>query len=239
MTNEEAVRSGVNVGGVRYAAQRLGLLLVFACLLFGSAGTLSWSRAWYYLLAVLVLESLTLSLLALRAPDTLNQRGVSGAGVKPFDKAFAGLWLLLALVTPVIAGLDSVRYRWSNGSNLPWSFFYSSLVVLVLASFFANWAMVENEYFEQFVRIQRERGHRVVTTGPYRFVRHPGYLGAVVGALTTPMMLGSAWTFVPAGLMALLFVVRTHLEDQTLKRELQGYEQYARRTRFRLVPWVW
>jgi protein-S-isoprenylcysteine O-methyltransferase Ste14 len=184
----------------------------------------------------LLLEGFTLSLLAFLAPATLNQRGTFGSGVKPFDKAFAVLWLVLALVTPVIAGLDAVRFRWSR---LPWSFFYVGLVVLVLASVFATWAMVENEYFEQFVRIQEERGHRVVTTGPYRFARHPGYLGAILGALATPLMLGSAWTLLPAGLIGLLFVVRTSLEDRTLRRELPGYEEYIQHTRFRLVPLVW
>jgi len=222
--------------GLRYAAQRLGLFLVFAGLLFVSAGTSEWRRGRAYLLAGVLLEALTLSLLAFRAPDTLNQRGAFRSGVKRFDRAFAALWLVFALVTPVVAGLDAVRFRWSA---LPWSFFYGGLAVLVLASLFADWAMLENRYFEQFVRIQEERGHRVVTTGPYRFVRHPGYLGALLGALVTPLMLGSVWTFIPAGLVALLFVVRTHLEDQTLRRELPGYEEYAQHTRFRLVPGVW
>jgi len=99
--------------------------------------------------------------------------------------------------------------------------------------------MLENEYFEQFVRIQEERGHRVVTTGPYRFVRHPGYLAAILGALATPLMLGSAWTFVPAGLLGLLFVVRTYLEDETLQRELDGYKEYSEGTQFRLLPFLW
>jgi len=232
----EATRSGVDAGGLRYGAQRLGLLLLFAGLLFASAGTLEWQRGWGYLLAGLVLEGLTLSLLALRAPQTLNRRGVLGSGVKRFDRAFAVSWLALALVTPVVAGLDAVRFR---GSTLPSSFFYGGLAVLVSASLFADWAMVENEHFEQLVRIQEERGHRVVSTGPYRLVRHPGYLGAILGALATPLMLGSLWTFVPAAIVAALFAVRTHLEDQTLRRELQGYERYAQRTRFRLVPWVW
>jgi protein-S-isoprenylcysteine O-methyltransferase Ste14 len=111
--------------------------------------------------------------------------------------------------------------------------------VLVPASLFGDWAMVENEHFEQFVRIQHDRDQRVVTTGPYRFVRHPGYLGAVLGALVTPLLLGSAWTFVPAGLVAALFVVRTGLEDRTLRAGLSGYDEYARQTRFRLVPWIW
>ena len=230
------MRSGVDFRGLRYAAQRLGLFFVFACLLFGSAGTFGWARGWWYLLATLLLEILTLSVLAVFAPETLNQRGAPGAGVKAFDKAFAALWLALAMITPVVAGLDAVRFSWSA---LPWSLFVVGLTVLVPASLFVDWAMVENRHFEQFVRIQEERGHRVVTTGPYRFVRHPGYLGAVLGALVTPLMLGSLWTFIPAGLVALLFVVRTHLEDRALRRELEGYEQYAQVTRFRLVPGVW
>jgi protein-S-isoprenylcysteine O-methyltransferase Ste14 len=230
------MRSRVDARGLRYVAQRLGLLLLFACILFASAGQLDWLRGWGFLGVVLVLEGITLSALAWLAPETLNQRGTLGSGVEPFDRAFAGLWLTLAVVTPVVAGLDAVRFRWST---LPSSLFYVGLAVVTLASLFATWAMVENEFFEQLVRIQEERGHHVVTTGPYRFVRHPGYLGAILGALATPLMLGSVWSFVPAGLTALLFVVRTHLEDSALRRELRGYEEYARRTRFRLVPAVW
>ena len=89
------------------------------------------------------------------------------------------------------------------------------------------------------MRIQEERAHRVVSTGPYRIVRHPGYLGAIVGALVTPAILGSAWTFIPAGLIVIVFVVRTCLENRTLMNELPGYREYSQRTRFRLVPHVW
>ena len=228
--------NGVTSFGMRYVAQRLALLLLFACILLGSAGELYWRRGWAYLLVVFVLEIITLTSLASLAPETLNHRGTFGSGVKPFDKAFAGLWLLLAVCTPAVAGLDAVRFHWSA---LPSALFALGLVVLLLASSFGAWAMVENKHCEQLVRIQDDRGHRVVTTGPYRFVRHPGYLGAILGTLATPLMLGSVWTFVPATLLVLLFVVRTHLEDQTLQRELQGYEDYSKRTRFRLVPFVW
>jgi protein-S-isoprenylcysteine O-methyltransferase Ste14 len=226
----------VTSAGRRYVAQRLGLLLVFGCILFASAGRWDWSRGWAFLAAVLFAEACTLALLAARAPETLNQRGSRHPGVESFDKAFIILWTALSLATPAVAGLDVVRL---GASSLPWSLFYVGLAVLLPASALGAWAMLENEHFEQFVRIQRERGHRVVTTGPYRLVRHPGYLGAILGALVTPLMLGSAWTFVPAVLVALLFAVRTHLEDATLRRELEGYEAYARRTRFRLVPFVW
>jgi protein-S-isoprenylcysteine O-methyltransferase Ste14 len=220
---------------MRYAAQRTALLALFAVLLFGAAGRLTWPRGWGYVLVVLLLEVVTLVLLAGRAPETLRRRGRAGPGVERFDRVFAALWLTLGVVTPIVAGLD-VRFGWSQ---LPWAAFFAGLAVLVPASLFGDWAMVENEHFQQFVRIQRDRDQRVVTTGPYRLVRHPGYLAAILGALATPLLLGSTWTFVPAGLVAALFVVRTGLEDGTLRAGLPGYAEYARRTRFRLVPWIW
>jgi len=230
------VFGGVTSRGMRYVGQRLALLLVFACVLLGSAGRFDWPRAWAYLLVVLLLEVTTLSVLAALAPETLNRRGAIGAGVKPFDKAFAVLWLVLSLCVAAVAGPDAVRFHWSR---LPEILFPVGAVILSVALAFGTWAMLENRHFEQFVRIQQEREHHVVTTGPYRMVRHPGYLGAIIGVLVTPGMLGSAWAFVPASLLVLLFIIRTHLEDGVLRRELPGYEEYASRTRFRLVPLVW
>ncbi len=226
----------VTSGGVRYIGQRLGLIVVFACILFSSAGHWDWLRGWAFVLTVLVFEIGTLSFLAARAPETLNQRGIGHSGIKSFDKIFAVLWLVLSLGTPAVAGLDAVRFRWSS---LPGTLFYIGLMILVPAFVFGAWAMLENKHFEQFVRIQDERQHRVVTTGPYRFVRHPGYLAAILGALAAPLMLGSAWTFVPAGLVGLLFVVRTDLEDKTLRRDLDGYKEYSKGTQFRLLPFIW
>ncbi len=176
---------------------------------------MNWPRAWAYLLTVLLLEACSLSLLAVLSPGTLNQRGTFHTGVQPFDRVFAALWLALSLCVGAVAGLDAVRFGWSR---LPGGLFYVGVVALVLATGFGSWAMIENNYFEQFVQIQKERGHSVVTKGPYRIVRHPGYLGTIVGVL---------------------FVLRTHLEDSFLRRELPGYDDYSERTRFRLVPFIW
>jgi protein-S-isoprenylcysteine O-methyltransferase Ste14 len=99
--------------------------------------------------------------------------------------------------------------------------------------------MTANAYFSKIVRIQNDRGHMVATGGPYRYVRHPGYTGTVLFELTTPIMLGSLWALIPGGLAAILMIVRTALEDKTLRRELEGYKDYAKQTRYRLLPGVW
>ena len=222
--------------GVRYIIQRMTLFLVFAVILFAAAGTLSWMRGWVYFLYLLLIEVCTLIILVRRAPETLNQRGALHTGVKTFDKVFAAVWLALVLITALVAGFDAVRFRWSS---MPIAMLYVGAALLFVVSVFGTWAMVENEHFEQFVRIQTDRKHRVVTSGPYRIVRHPGYAGSILGALGVPLMLGSWWTFVPAGAVILLFIIRTALEDQTLRKELEGYEAYTRRTRFRLLPGIW
>jgi protein-S-isoprenylcysteine O-methyltransferase Ste14 len=99
--------------------------------------------------------------------------------------------------------------------------------------------MLTNAFFSCTVRIQEERGHVVVSEGPYRYVRHPGYVGFIVSGLVTPIVLDSLWALVPAALAASLLVFRTSLEDSTLRKELSGYDEYAGRVRYRLLPGVW
>ncbi|MFQ5875494.1 MAG: methyltransferase family protein, partial [Dehalococcoidia bacterium] len=99
--------------------------------------------------------------------------------------------------------------------------------------------MASNAFFSMTVRIQEDRGHTVATGGPYRYVRHPGYVGTILFQIATPLMLGSVWAFIPCGLAALLIVVRTALEDRTLHEELDGYKEYAQRVRYRLLPGLW
>ena len=101
------------------------------------------------------------------------------------------------------------------------------------------WSMAANAFFSMIVSIQKDRGHTVVTDGPYRYVRHPGYAGSILFTIATPLVLGSLWAFIPCGLAAALFVVRTALEDRTLQEELPGYKEYAQQTRYRLLPGIW
>jgi protein-S-isoprenylcysteine O-methyltransferase Ste14 len=135
-----------------------------------------------------------------------------------------------------VAGLD-VRLGWTGGLPL-WLHLIGSVACAAGYSLFM-WAMVSNAFFVEGMRIQEERGHTVATGGPYRWVRHPGYAGDVLAAVATPFLLGSLWSLIPAVVTALLFVVRTALEDRTLQEELDGYRAFAGRVRYRLIPGVW
>lgn len=136
-------------------------------------------------------------------------------------------------------------WEWARGwATIGVSFFCELvltgfLVCLAPTMIIGIWAMVENEHFEQFVRIQTDRNHRVVTTGPYKIVRHPGYLAGILGTLAGPLMLGSVWSIIPACLIVVLFVWRTAREDRILIKELEGYLQYTEQTPYRLIPFVW
>ncbi len=99
--------------------------------------------------------------------------------------------------------------------------------------------MVANAHFATVARVQADKGQTVCDTGPYQYVRHPGYLGAVFHSLAVPLILGSWWGLVAGGLAALFMVLRTALEDRTLHEELPGYTEYAQETRYRLVPGLW
>ncbi len=221
---------------MRYVLGRVFSTLLFGLLLFASAGRIDWVGAWVYLGAVLAGELLTAAVLRAVNPVILERRGRMGADTKTYDRVFVAFWLVLAFVTPVVAGLDVGR---SGEARVPLAGMYAGLAIMLLAYLLGAWAMAVNEHFELLVRIQTDRGHRVVTSGPYRIVRHPGYLAAIVGGLTSPLILGSLWAFAPVVAGALLFTARTALEDRTLREELAGYQEYAARTRHRLLPGIW
>ena len=163
--------------------------------------------------------------------------GTFGEDTKPWDKALLSLFGLAYLFVPITGALDAGRYGWSS---MPQALWVLGLVLYAVFTFFTTWAMAVNTHFEKTVRIQTDREHRVIDTGPYRIVRHPGYAGTILGfLLSPPFLLLSWWALVPAGAAALVLVVRTALEDRFLRRELEGYAEYAKRVRYRLVPFLW
>jgi protein-S-isoprenylcysteine O-methyltransferase Ste14 len=226
-----AVRAGVT----KRLRQIAVLLALYAALLFIPAGRLDWPWAWALLGLYLAAVALSAAVLLRRHPETIAARA-EAAGQRGWDRVVGGAWALASLAGLVVAGLDA-RFGWTGPLPLGWHL--AGLAAYALGFALFGWAMVSNAFFTTVARIQTERGHRVCDTGPYRWVRHPGYVGAIVQALAAPLLLGSLWTFIPGALAALLMAARTALEDRMLRAELAGYAAYAERTRYRLLPGVW
>lgn len=207
--------------------------LVLAAILFLSSGDLAWVWAWAYLgvgLGILIINVLILP------AELIAERGQPRENVKRWDKVLTSIAGLPTLAVPIVAGLDQ-RYEWSP--QLVPAIHLIGLAFFALGQGLFSWAMASNEYFSTAVRIQTDRGHTVATGGPYRYVRHPGYAGYSVSFLAMSLALGSLWAVIPAALIACLLVVRTSLEDRTLRDELPGYKEYSERVRYRLLPGVW
>lgn len=205
--------------------------------LFWSAGRLDWWPAWASL-AVMAFWTAANAFIVLRHnPALLAERLGPRQGEKRWDAAIVPLMGLVTLARYILAGLDQ-RHGWTGG--LPMA---AQLVALALCALGYDvlfvWAIAANTFFSRIVRIQPERGHTVVTGGPYRWVRHPAYAGALLYELAVSILLASWPSLIASGVSALLLILRTTLEDRTLQAELPGYAEYARRVRYRLLPGVW
>jgi len=211
-------------------------ILFILALLFVPAGTLNWLEAWIFLFLYFSFVTGALIWMKKNSPGLLKERMSRKKKAKAWDKKFMiaySFFLIFLLITP---GLDSVRFRWSN---VPLIIKVLGFIGYLPATALAFWAMKENAYASDVVRIQEERGHTVCTSGPYKYVRHPMYSGVILIMLCFPLSLGSLYTFIPASIIILLFMLRTSLEDKALQAELHGYKEYAKKVRFRLIPGVW
>jgi protein-S-isoprenylcysteine O-methyltransferase Ste14 len=234
----EVSRASTSVDG-RMLVRFLVFTLLLPAVLFLAAGTLRWPWAWAYYSMLVLSTVIGRALVIRRHPELIAERAHyrEKQDAKAWDRVLVQIVAAVGpLVSWVIAGLD-YRFGWSPA--VPVVLRWIALVMVALGMFFANWAMVANRFFAAVVRIQKDRGHEVVSSGPYHVVRHPGYAGGVLAWLATPLMLGTLWAYIPALLTIAAMVVRTALEDQTLHRELPGYAEYARCTRYRLLPGVW
>ncbi len=227
---------GVGLGRVLIGA--FFLIALPALILFGSSGRLDWGMAWVYVGLTTAFSLGSRIIMQRKNPELIAERGQFSKkeGIKPWDKVLMPFGVIVAIVMLIIAGLDK-RFEWSP--NLPLLLHINAFVITALGYSLGTWATAVNRFFSAVVRIQRDRGHTVVSSGPYRLIRHPGYAGAVVTSLATPLMLGSLWALIPAVLAVCLIIIRTALEDRTLQEELEGYHDYAERVRYRLLPGVW
>jgi protein-S-isoprenylcysteine O-methyltransferase Ste14 len=199
----------------RVVVQMLVFIVVVPFLPLLISGHWDWWEAWTYALIGIFGFVIGRALVARRHPDLLAERArfLKHEDAAPWDKRLAPLVGLGGALVPLVA---------------------------ILAGYaLGSYALLANRFFSGMVRIQAERGHHVVSNGPYRWVRHPGYAGALLTYLATPIFLDAAWAFLPALFLTIVLVIRTRLEDRTLQEQLEGYRDYAARVHFRLLPGVW
>ena len=216
---------------------QIGLhVLLLAGILFVSSGRLNWPVAWVYVGLVLIILVVTGILMLRIDPGLVAERSGIGENTPAWDKVLTLAYGALGLVTLMVCGFDE-RWGWSGG--VPPAVQIVSLLLFVLADGFASWGLLSNAYFATTARIQDERGQQVVRSGPYLYVRHPGYAGWIVCNLIAPLIFDAWWAFAPAALIVGLLVLRTALEDRMLQNDLEGYREYAAQVRYRLAPGIW
>ena len=221
--------------------QWIRLVVVYSLIpliLFLCSGDIDWRQGWLYALLILCAGIGGRAWAEQRHPGITSERQnkTSFKNAKSWDKVLAPL-MAVSLVFPmvIVAGLDH-RYHWSP--EFPLWLIIVGFILILFGYAFASWALAENRFFSGVVRIQTDRGHVVCDSGPYKFVRHPGYAGNILALFGIVLGLGSIWTLIPAVVALIITVIRTKLEDRVLHEELQGYGDYAKRVRFRLIPGI-
>lgn len=214
------------------------MLFVQIIVFFVSAGHVSDLRPWLFFSIAFVNYFVSITIQYKLNPQLLVQRlKWKRKGSKLWDEILMRVSnLIVIILIPVIAGLDVGRFRWSN---IDIYFAALGLPFILISTYLINSAMVVNPHFEPTVRVQKDRGHKVIKSGPYKVVRHPGYLGGILFAFSIPLMIGSILAFIPVGIYVFLMVLRAWLEDNTLQEELDGYSEYTKQTKYRLFPEIW
>lgn len=211
--------------------------IVWTIIFFVSAWRLDIPRAWLYILISLSGNIINSVIILRYMRDLYNLRGSGQEGTKKWDYVFLLVFFLTTIiVVPLVAGLDVGRFQCSY---LDFPFMIIGIILYSLSFALILWAMLVNQHFEGTVRIQEEREHEVISTGPYKIVRHPGYVGMIIGSFTPSFIVGSFFSLIPVVIIIIAVIVRTSLEDKLLRTELEGYADYAKKTKYRLLPGIW
>jgi protein-S-isoprenylcysteine O-methyltransferase Ste14 len=220
----------------RIVSRLLLVLGILAALLFIPAGRWDWLQAWFFILSFGAFLFLYALWGMYKDPEQLRERSQVAQNVKSWDKKIITVYSALLPTVFIVAGFDAGRFRWSEVSIgvqvLAWIGLFTGVVLIF-------WTVTTNTYLSRLARIQEERRQVVITSGPYRYVRHPMYLGILILFLCLGPALGSWFALIPSLAIDTLFIVRTAKEDQMLREELAGYKDYAQRVRYRLIPGVW
>jgi protein-S-isoprenylcysteine O-methyltransferase Ste14 len=212
-------------------------LVLLAVLLFAGAGRLDWNLGWLFVAVWYLLKLVYVLLLRWHDPELIVERSTRHENTQPYDRWIVPVYFIFAFGTILVGGLDGGRMRWSG--EIPVGVILLAYLIYLGGNFLASWSIGANRFFSSESRLQTERHQQVIQNGPYRFVRHPAYLAAVLMWPVTGILLESWWAAVPGVLAALMMVLRTIREDRMLQAELPGYREYAQQVRYRLFPGVW
>lgn len=212
---------------------KIAYILLTGLSLFIAAGKLRRTMAWVY---VFIKISLVIINRIIVHSELLSERSMRVNGTIKWDLLLAPFVTSIGpLVMILLAGLDE-RYGWSL---MPSHIQYIALILLIIGALIGAWTIKSNKFYSKTVRIQYERRHVVITAGPYRYLRHPGYLGCILTSFATPLMLGSWVALFPSTLVIFGYLARTFLEDVTLQRQFKGYYDYTKKVPYRLFPGIW
>lgn len=216
----------------------LSLLAIMLFMPLLASGDWRWAQGWVYAAISIFFFILSRALAMHSHPDFARERMTAGEkeDTKAWDKWLMPFTVILPVVVSLLAGLNH-RFGWPPPVPPAWQI--AGLLLFLLGDSLATWAMAENAYFSSMVRIQSDRGQQVVSGGPYRIVRHPGYACAILTTFAAGLLLESWWALIPALASVPFHCLRTSLEDRTLQAELPGYREYAQKVRYRLLPGVW
>lgn len=227
---------GKDSSKIKRVVKAIVTVFFLLALLFVPAGTLDWPEAWLFLSFYFLSVGGVVIWLKKNDPDLLKERMSIKKDVKAWDKNIIFAYTLLLMILLAFTGLDAVRFHWSQ---VPFTLKALGFLGFIPSMALGLWAMTENPYLSDVVRIQKNRGHKVCTTGPYKYIRHPMYVCVILFILCFPLALGSFYALIPGSIIAILFMLRTSLEDKTLHKELPGYREYAKKVRYKLMPGVW
>ncbi|MFN8256135.1 MAG: isoprenylcysteine carboxylmethyltransferase family protein [Bacteroidales bacterium] len=218
-----------------FIKQAFGMLVFFSAIFISAGSFYYWQGLAYAGIGLLML---ILNYTVFKLDEELfKERSKPGEGVKKWDKTILGLSFLATIAMFIIAGLDSGRYHWSP--EFPVALNLLGILLTMAGQLIFMVAQQQNKFFSSTVRIQTDRGHTVCETGLYKIVRHPAYLGSTIQLIGFPLLFGSMWSIIPVFLSLILSIIRIQLEDNTLIQELNGYSEYAQKTKFKLIPYFW
>ena len=222
--------------GIKIVLKSISIFIVFIIITFITAGKLDYWQGWVFN-GLNILFILITYIVLIDRKDLIKERMKPGKGMKKWDRIYYAVSTPIFFFMFIISILDASRFYWKP--TIPLIIIFLGIILYSIGQIIVLWAKKTNKFFSSVVRIQSERKQTVCTDGPYRYVRHPGYIGGLIFTIGTPFMLGSFWGLFPAIITIFLVFGRTYLEDKTLKNELPGYKEYAKKVKYRFIPFIW